>query len=104
MGNSKFGSMVPLPYPLVLHSFHSLLPHPSFLPPGSTFLHWVHIGLACPFPLPTPWVMAWNEARRLMQLKRKIKAYMATFNMEMHHKMQKMVRTNIFSTWAKANT
>ena len=58
MGNLDFGCMVLLPYLLILPSFLSLLLLSSFLPPSSTFLHWVHIELACPFPLPTPWVMA----------------------------------------------
>ena len=80
MGNPDFGCVVPLPYPLILSSFHPLLPHSLYFAPGSTSLHWVHIGLACPFPLPTPWVMACNEAQRLMQLKRTLKTYMATFN------------------------
>jgi len=44
MGNPDFGCVVLLPYPLILPSFHSLLPHPSLLPLGSTFLHRVHIG------------------------------------------------------------
>jgi len=48
--------------------------------------------------------MAWNEAQRLMQLKRKLKAYMATINRKMYDMMQKMVGTNTFSMWAKANT
>jgi len=48
--------------------------------------------------------MAWNEAQRLMQLKRKIKEYTAIFNKKMYHKMQNMVGKNTFSTWAKGNT
>ena len=57
-----------------------------------------------PLPFAHTLGWAWNDAPGLMQLKRKVKAYLATFNMKMYHKMHKRVETNTFSTWAKANT
>jgi len=68
---------------------------------------WVHIPplgphrVSSPLPLPSPWVKPGMIPQKLMQLKRKIKAYLATFNRKMNHKMQKMVETNTLNTWEK---
>ena len=81
----------PLPNTIYITPLHSFQPHLSLFPFGST-------RVSLPLPLSTPLIRPRMMPWRLMQLKGKIKAYLATFNKKMYNKMQKMVETKTFST------